>query len=436
MPLTRRQLIVGMSAAATPVALGGCGGFSTNGGGSDANASSESGKLTFTTWGTDAELAGFRSAIKGFQDANPGTTVALNSVPYDQMFTNIDAQLQAGTPPDIFRVPYYTFGNYAGRGQLLDLSSHLDKSFADRFTPQAWAAVQNDGKPFGVPHHTDTTAILYDVKAMTDAGITGIPKNRDEAWTWQEFADVAARLRKRLPSSKYPFAYNWQGNGVTRWLTWLFEADGRFLADDLITPAIDSDAGRKAIDFTTKFFRDGLVPRTNSTKSATYAADSWLGQTVPMVFGGAFLVPEAQRTLKRQWAVTFPPLDVRAASDFGGNALVATARTGQPGLAAKFLDFVTTAEPMRKFCAGSSLLPTRTDLVKDGIEFDVRPDVSRVFIEQASTVLPQDSSQVASPDMSKIITVMKNELENAFVGGQDTKKTLKALASGISSATK
>ena len=130
------------------------------------------GTLSFTTWGTDAELAGFKKAIAAFEKANPGSDVALNAVPYEQMFSNIDAQLQAGNPPDVFRVPYYTFGAYAGKGQLLDLSKHLPSGFKDRFTPQAWAAVQNGGKPYGIPHHTDTSAILYNKAAMSAAGIT------------------------------------------------------------------------------------------------------------------------------------------------------------------------------------------------------------------------------------------------------------------------
>lgn len=435
MTLSRRHFLAALSAATAPAVLSGCGGFSTGGGSEEAADSSGGGSLTFTTWGTDAELAGFRSAITAFQSANSGVTVDLNAVPYEQMFTNIDAQLQAGTPPDVFRVPYYTFGSYAGRDQLLDLTPHLDKGFADRFTPQAWAAVQSGKAPFGVPHHTDTTAILYGVKALADAGITDIPQTIDEAWTWEEFADVAAKLRQSLPDDQYPFAYNWQGNGATRWLTWLFEADGRFLDDDLTTPAIDSEAGRKAVDFTASFFKDGLVPPNNSTKSSTYAADSWFAQTVPMVFAGAFLIPDAEATFGREWAATFPPRDVRSASDFGGNALVATAQTSQPELAAAFLDFVTTTEPMREFCAGSSLLPTRADLVEDGIEFAVRPELSSVFLEQAGSVLPQDSGQVASPDMSEIITVLKDELERAFVGGQDSEATLTAISDGIAAAT-
>ena len=110
--------------------------------------------------------------------------------------------------------------------------------------------MQNSDKPYGVPHHTDTSVILYNKDAFDAAGVKSVPTTLEEAWTWDEFAKVAETLRKSLPSSKYPFAYNWQGNGVTRWLSWLFEADGRFLAEDLIAPAIDSDAGRQAVEFT------------------------------------------------------------------------------------------------------------------------------------------------------------------------------------------
>jgi multiple sugar transport system substrate-binding protein len=90
---------------------------------------------------------------------------------------------------------------------------------------------------------------------------------------------------------------------------------------------------------------------------------------------------------------------------------------------------------MRDFCASSSLLPTRKDLVANGIEFAVRPELSPVFVAQASTVEAQDSSQVASPNMSKIITVLKDQLEQAFVGGQSVDDTLQGLSKGIAGAT-
>ncbi len=433
MTLSRRHfLATAAAAAASPLVLAGCGGFSTSGS-PDPQATGEA--LTFTTWGTDAELAGFRSVITAFEKANSGSKVALNAVPYEQMFTNIDAQIQAGNAPDVFRVPYYTLGSYAGRGQLLDLSKQVPGGFGDRFTPTAWAAVQGNRIPFGVPHHTDTSVILYDKQALAAAGVTSVPTSVETAWTWDELTQVAQRLRQSLPNDKYPLAYNWQGNGVTRWLSLLFQAGGRFLAEDLTTPAIDSDAGRATVDFSKSFFTQGFVPRNNSVKSTTYAADTWYAKTAAMTFGGAFLLPDAAKTYQGEWGATFAPRKVRGGGDFGGNALVVTAGTKRAALAAAFLDFATQQEAMRTFCAGASLLPTRRDLVSSGIDFVQRSELSPIFLGQSGTVQPQDAAQVAQPNMSKIITVLKDQLEQAFIGGQSTGDTIAGISAGIAKAT-
>ncbi|WP_144751507.1 ABC transporter substrate-binding protein [Curtobacterium pusillum] len=430
MHISRRTLLVGLGAAAVPAALAGCGFVPQDTGGRD-----DPDTLTFTTWGTDAELAGFRSAIRAFQRTFPGRKVSLNAVPYEQMFTNIDAQLQAGNPPDVFRVPYYSFGAYAGRGQLLDLSRSLNAGVGDRFTDTAWAAVQADGRPFGVPHHTDTSAILVNTDLMRRAGVTDLPRSVDEAWTWDELASVADTLRRALPDDTYPFAYNWQGNGVTRWLSLLFQADGAFLGKDQRTPAIDSAAGREAVSFAKRFFAERWVPANDSIKSATYASDTWYRQRVAMVWSGAFQIPDAASTLDFPWTATFAPRRDRGGSDFGGNALVATAQTTKPDLAASFLDFITRREQMQDFCERASLLPTRKDLVDGGLRFRTRPELTSVFVDQASVIQPQDVAQVASPDMAAIITVLQNELEDAFVGGAGAAETVRRLQDGIAAAT-
>ncbi|WP_375399168.1 ABC transporter substrate-binding protein [uncultured Amnibacterium sp.] len=429
MDLNRRRFLTTAGVLSAPLALAGCG-FAP----AASKPSTGSKTITFTTWGTDSELAGFKTLIAGFEKAHAGTKVALNAVPYEQIFTNIDAQLQAGNPPDIFRVPYYTFGSYAGAGQLLDLSGHVPSGFQDRFTPQAWAAVQNGGKQFGIPHHTDTNVIFYNKTALDTAGVTSVPTTLDDAWTWDEFTAVAAKLKAKQPKNRYPFAYNWQGNGVTRWLNWLFENNGRFLSADLKTAAIDSAAGRAAIDFTKSFFTKQFVPRNDSIGSTTYAADDFANQTVAMVFSGAFAIPDTSK-LKFEWASTFAPQKVRHGGDFGGNALVATKQAAaKADVIGSFFDYVTQEAQMRAFCAGASLLPTRRDLVSGGIDFTVRPELSKVSVGQASTVQASDSGQVASPNMSKIITVLKKELDTAFVGGRGAAATASAAAAGITTA--
>ena len=431
MNFSRRHFLIGSGTVTLPLLLSGCG-FAPQ-----QSTSSATGlkSLTFTTWGTDAELASFARVIAAFEEANAGTKVELNSVPYGQMFTNIDAQLQAGNPPDIFRVPYYTFGSYAGRDQLLDLSPYLESGFSDRFTDAAWAAVQGNDKPFGVPHHTDTSVILYNKVALESAGITSVPTSLESAWTWDELSEVAGTLRAAQPADVYPMAYNWQGNGVTRWLSLLFQADGRFLDTNLTDPAIDSDAGAAALEFSSSFFTKNFVPPNNTIKSSTFASDTWYSQTSAMVWSGAFAIPDATNTLDFEWGATFAPRGRRGGGDFGGNALVATAGTTNPELAAAFLDFVTGDTQMRDFCETASLLPTRKDLSELGIDFDVRPELASIFLGQASTVRAEDSSQVASPDMSRIITVLQDNLESAFAGSTSTADTLKSIADGIAQPT-
>ena len=432
MHLTRREFLwrAGLSAAGAGVAsaaLASCG-FVRQG------STVGPRELSFTTWGSDSELAGFRRAIADFQTANPGDTVQLNSVPYEQFFQNVDAQLQTDTAPDVFRVDYDNLGTYAGRSQLLDLSGLLPEGTDATFTEALWQAVQYDDRPFGVPHHTDCTAILYSTAAFERAGITAVPTQVDQAWTWDQFADVARALQDSLPPGEFPFAYNWQGQGITRWLNWLFEADGRFLDASLRRPAIDSDAGHAAVDFTKSFFTERWVPPNSSVKSATYASDLFFSETVPMVFGGAFLLPDAVQLAPFEFGATFAPRGVRGGGDLGGNALVATAGTSKGELAARFLAFMTERETMQRFCETASLLPTRRDLVTEGIRFADRPELSPVFVGQATTVRAGDAAQIASPSMAQINTVLGDAMEAAFAGGASTTDTVAAISDGIGRA--
>jgi len=427
--LSRRKFLGVAGTVGGVAALSSCGGFGTS------KTAGKSAELTFTTWGTDAELTAFKRAIASFETANAGAKVTLKVAPYAEMFTNIDAQLQSGTAPDVFRVTYSNIGVYAGRKQLLDLSPYFDAAAGARFTDQMWAAVKYDGAPYGVPHHTDTSTILYNKRAFAAAGITSVPDTLESAWTWEEFDQIATRLRGHLPDDRYPFAYNWQGGGITRWLSWLFQADGRLLGKDLKSPAISSDAGRAAVDFTKSFFPRRLVPQNNSVKSPTYASDLFFSETAAMVFAGTFLLPDAVSLAPFEFGATFSPRNKRGGADLGGNPLVATAGTTKPGLAAKFLAFMTQEDTMLDFCVASSLLPTLKSLVGKDLPFKARPDLAKFFVQQASNVQPQDAAQVASPGMDAIKEVLRNQLEQAFIGGQSTDATLAGISDGISRAT-
>ena len=155
--------------AAGALALSGCAGF---GGGGDGDDSGELGARSPSPRGaSESEETSFKALIKQFEGEHDGVKVKLNVVPYDQMFSNIDAQLSSGDAPDVFRVDYGNLGVYSSQDQLLDLSSYFTDDEVKAFVPAMWEAVSYDGKPYGVPHQTDVSALLVNTDMLKAAGI-------------------------------------------------------------------------------------------------------------------------------------------------------------------------------------------------------------------------------------------------------------------------
>lgn len=430
MNISRRSLFRGAAGLSGAALLSGCAGFTGGTSGNGGNGGTDS--LSMVTWASDAEQAAFTRLGQAFQERS-GASVEIRFVPYAEMFTTIDSQLQDGSAPDLFRVDYTSLGSYSSTGQLLDLDGHLDDELVEDLIPAFAEAVRFDGRPYGVPHQTDTTATVYRPDLLARAGITAVPDRLEDAWTWEEFDDVLTRLRDGLGGDVAPYAYMWQQAGAYRWLNWLFQAGGRVLTEDLGAAAVDSEAGRRALETTRSLFERGLVPANTSPKSATYASDVFSAGNVAMGALGNFLIPELESTIGSgfEWRVTYHPRDVRAASDLGGNALVATAQARNPELAGEFLRFMMEPENQRSFCEEAIELPTRRSLVGADLDFAVRPDLAPVFVAQATTLIPEDVAQVTAPDFGQINTALQDQLELCFVGGQSVEDTIAALTDRI-----
>ncbi|GAA1850738.1 ABC transporter substrate-binding protein [Microlunatus capsulatus] len=442
MALNRRQILtsgLGLGAAA---GLSSCAGL-TGKSSSDAPSTSSSGsggdlqaELTFVNWSGDTEKKAFDAVIKAFEAANPGITVKTETVPYASVQTNLDSRFQAGNPPDLFRVSYIDIGQYTSQDVLLDVSGTFDQAKIDAFVPGLWQGVVYDGKPYGVPHQIDTTAILYRKDSFEAAGITNIPTGLDDAWSWEEFADANRKLEGIVKGKQSPFIYDWQSAGAYRWLSWLFQAGGNALGEDLRTPAIDSDAGRKAVEFTQSFFTNEWVPRNSSVKSATYPDSVFIAGTVAMAFAGDFLIPGIEDGVKGKFEYGAMPMprDVNAASDLGGNAIVAAKDGKNTEAAARFLEFIVTEEQQRTFCEATGQLPTLNALTTAELDFAVQPELMKTFVEQATTITPEQVRQVTVPQFAQINTALQAELEKAFLGGASPADTTAALAAAIEKA--
>jgi multiple sugar transport system substrate-binding protein len=441
--ITRRAALAGALGTAATAALAAC--ASTPGpvaaggpAGSKATAKKVTGTLTFAFWGgSTGETQGFAEVKKRFEAQNPGTTIILKTLPYAGFFSSIDRGIVSNTAPDLFRVDYTSIGKYISHGVLLDVTPYFSSAETKAFLPAFWKSVKFDGRAWGVPHQTDTTAVVYSRKAFDEAGIGAVPDRLEDAWSWEEFSTVADRLRTTLPASKFPFAYDWTAAGAYRWSSFVYQAGGSLLNADLTKPAVPSAAATKALDFTRGFFEKKWVPANNTIKTTVYSDNFFLNQTVPMTFIGDFLVPEIADTVNGyqggEWGTTFMPQDVSAASDLGGNAIVAWKGTANPDLAATFMKFLVSEDAMKRFCELATELPTLESLANETLDYPTRPDSLAVFAKQATTITDTVVKETTVPGFASISTTLQDELELGLKGGS-TDGTLRAIATGIRQA--
>ena len=390
--------------------------------------------MTFQTWANTAEEKGFRQIIKAYEKKNSKAKVKLQIVPPPQQYQELDTSLAAGKGPDLARLQYQQMGRYGSQGALLDLSDYLPEGYGDAFTPAIWKAVNYEDKPYGIPHHTDTMAIYYNVDMLKKAGITKFPDSPEKAWTWDEFTKIAKKI-KQARVADYAFAVDWQTiTGSYRWMWFLFQHGGQLLTDDLKGPMINNSKGIETIEYTQSWFKDKLVPPSTSIKSNEEIETLFANKTTAMMLDGDWKIPFLVDNMKDPWDVTYMIRDAQTASDLGGNAVAVTKDAKNPELAADFLKFLGSTDQMKQFCITAQFIPVREKLVKQGLDYKIRPKSMNVFVEQSATVPPKMAAEQTIPQFSDIVQVLADQLEAAFKTGQSAKVTAKNISSGIDQA--
>ena len=102
--------------------------------------------------------------------------------------------------------------------------------------------------------------------------------------------------------------------------------------------------------------------------------------------------------------------------------------------ASRFLEFLVSEEQQRTFCEATGQLPTLNALTTAELDFAVRPELMKTFVEQATTITPEQVRQVTVPQFAQINTALQAELEKAFLGGASAADTTAALAAAFQAA--
>ena len=188
--MTTRRSFLGVSAvAAVAATLAAC---SSQSGSGSASGGSGSGGITLWTHngGNKEELAVVRSAVDGFNKANPDSKVTLKSFPQESYNDAIASAAVSGDLPDILDLDGPIMPNWAWAGYLSPLT--ISQDLQDKIIDSA-KGVWND-KLYSVGPYDTSLCFLGRKSAFDQAGVA-VP-TVDKPWTKDEFMDALDKLSK------------------------------------------------------------------------------------------------------------------------------------------------------------------------------------------------------------------------------------------------
>jgi|YNPMSStandDraft_1061717.scaffolds.fasta_scaffold19121_2 ABC-type glycerol-3-phosphate transport system substrate-binding protein len=180
-----------------------------------------------------------------------GIEVKYEIVNWSQAFNKYMLISGGGPGPDCADMYWaYTFSTM-GQGKYgpMDISSELKRYGGRRGLEKRWYApslqdVFFGDKWYGFPWRIDIRITAYRADWMKEIGISRAPN------TWNELVLFGQKLTKRDPSGKViRWGVGIDGKNPQTFYSWLWQAGGEFLTPDNKKSAINSPAGKEALQF-------------------------------------------------------------------------------------------------------------------------------------------------------------------------------------------
>ncbi|CAM5302163.1 extracellular solute-binding protein [Streptomyces atroolivaceus] len=276
--------LAGAVALVSSVALSGCGHIP----GSDAESS------TVTVWLMKGSASqGFVDRFKkSYEAEHPSVELEFVIQEWGGIGPKVLKALEGDDAPDVIEVGNTQVAQYAESGELRDLTLESIRDLgAEDWLPGLAEPGKVNGAQYGIPWYAANRVVIYNKDLFAEAGITELPRTREE------WVDVSERLDTADRQGIYLAGQNWY---VLAGFIW---DEGGELADDTggdWQGALDSPAALRGMDFYKTLQALGSGPKDADEQSPP-ETDVFAGGKVAQIIsvpGSAALIEQQNPALK------------------------------------------------------------------------------------------------------------------------------------------
>lgn len=427
--MKKRTVSAVLAAALTASALTGCGGKAeapakeqtaqsqetqegtqqeASGESVDISAEEESGGEVTITYANFNASGGNEETLQKMYEAfhaeNPNITVNIETIGYDDYFTQMQTRVAGGTAPDCYELNIENFAAYANKGALAELTG-IDVS---GYNATALSAFQVNGRQYGVPGNFSNVVLIYNKDLFDQAGVT----YPDAAWTWDD-AMAACEKISALGDDIYgiyqPITFN-------EFFKVAAQYGGSVLSEDKTAFTINSPenlaAAQMMID---KIVKTNVQP-TESQMGGMGDWDLFESGRLGMIPTGIWAFGAFTDACDFNWDICVEPGGTQKATHFFSNALVVNKDSSKKEAAAAWINWLASSDKAAKMRieAGWDLPAVSDESVLSGYLEITPPDNRQAVFDSldylAAAPIIEEYSMMADMITDKLSRAASGEL--------------------------
>ena len=373
----------------------------------------------------------FADLIAAWTTVYPEDSVRWTDLPWGSVERKLLAAVYARTAPDLVNLNPPVAANLASKGGLTDLTPLLPSDAAERYLPSVWKACRDpDAGQIAVPWYLTVRLSLVNRELLDQADIAAPPTR------WDEIPAFARQIRKR--TGRYGLFLTTVPDDSAEMLETLVQM-GVSLLDSERRAAFNSPAGRRAFQFWTDLYQEGLLPREVVSQGQRRAIELFQSGDLAMAATGAEFLRSIQTNAPGVAAVTESHPPVTGADGTANVALMTLAvprQSTKQALALELALFLTDATNQARFATEARVLPSSVEalaMVRSQLQQEqprtpqqdqIRQArlLSAITLERARVLVP------ALPGIKRLQKILYTQLQRAMLGQVDSAEALGAAA--------
>ncbi len=331
--------------------------------------------------------------VAAFEDEHPNIKVEVETIGYDDYFTQMQTRVAGGTAPDCYELNIENFAAYANKGLLAEISG-VDVS---GLNDTALNAFNVNGKQYGLPESFSNVVLIYNKSLFDQAGVA----YPTDDWTQADLQNAAEKIRA-LGDDIFGI---WQPITYNEFFKVVAQYGGALLNEDKTQFTINSEANLKAAQTLVDRVLVSNVQPNAAQQGGMGDWDMFMSGRLGMIPTGIWAFQTFTDNCDFEWDIVVEPGSTQKATHFFSNCVVMNPETKHPEEVAAWLAWLTssTASADIRLEAGWDL-PALKDLDALSAYLNITPPANRkaVFESLNYLVMPPVIEDYAL--MSDIIT--------------------------------